>query len=188
MTEPPIDPISSPPLGRRERMVLAGLAALLALVLFFARGWLQPQAPLEQLARRSLELPVALANGRPTILEFYADWCESCRTMAPAMEAVESQNRGKLNVVLLNVDNPRWGPELDRFEVNGIPQLELFNRKGQPIGRSLGLRSPAELAAITISLLDDKPLPRLAGVGKSSGLEQGPQSSDPAAVGPRSHG
>ena len=110
MNEPPIDPISSPPLGRRERMVLAGLAALLALVLFFARGWLQPQAPLEQLARRSLELPVALANGRPTILEFYADLCESCRAMAPAMEAVESQNRGKLNVVLLNVDNPPLGP------------------------------------------------------------------------------
>jgi thiol-disulfide isomerase/thioredoxin len=188
MTEPPIEPISSPPLGRRERMVLAGLAALLALVLFFARGWLQPQAPLEQLARRSLELPVALANGRPTILEFYADWCESCRAMAPAMEAVESQNRGKLNVVLLNVDNPRWGPELDRYEVNGIPQLELFNRQGKPIGRSLGLRSPAELAAITIALIDDKPLPRLAGVGKLSELEQGPQSSEPAATGPRSHG
>ena len=166
-------------------MLLAGLAALLALVLFFARGWLQPQAPLEQLARRSLELPVALANGKPTILEFYADWCESCRTMAPAMEAVESQNRGKLNVVLLNVDNPRWGPELDRYEVNGIPQLELFNASGDAIGRALGARSKPELEALTTALIANTPLPQLAGLASQSSLQ--PTLASTPMAGPRSH-
>ncbi|WP_094555320.1 thioredoxin domain-containing protein [Synechococcus sp. 1G10] len=180
------------PLGRRERMILAALAAALALLLFGLRGGLQPQAPLEQLARRSPELPFALASGRPTIVEFYADWCEACRSMAPAMAALESEHRGDLNVVLLNVDNPRWSPEIDRYSVNGIPQLELFERSGRSIGRSLGARSRPELAAIMTALIEETPLPLLAGVGSLSPLTGGEAlaagQAAPAQTGPRSHG
>ena len=113
--------------------MLAVLAALLAVWLLWLRGGLQPAAPLERLARQSLDLPVALSDGKPTLVEFYADWCEACRTMAPAMETIEQQHRGELDVVLLNVDNPRWQPEIDRYEVNGIPQLELFNAGGTEV-------------------------------------------------------
>lgn len=112
---------AAPSLGRLERMVLAAVAALLALLLIWLRGGLHPGAPLERLARQSPELATALADGRPTLVEFYADWCEACRTMAPAMEAIEKRRRGALDVVLLNVDNPRWQPELERYAVNGIP-------------------------------------------------------------------
>jgi thiol-disulfide isomerase/thioredoxin len=177
-------------------MVLAAIAAALALLLFGLRGGLQPQAPLEQLARRSPALPLALASGKPTVVEFYADWCEACRSMAPAMAALEGQHRGELNVVLLNVDNPRWSPEIDRYAVNGIPQLELFDRSGQAIGRSLGARSRPELASIMVALIEDTPMPLLAGVGNLSPLSGGEaqgntQGTDlvaPTQAGPRSHG
>ncbi len=185
MSEPKSSPPSTPLLGRRERMVLAAVAALLALLLFWLRGGLHPQAPLEKLARRSLDLPVALASGRPTILEFYADWCEACRSMAPAMEAIESRHRDVLNIVLLNVDNPRWQPEIEHYAVNGIPQLELFDRAGSSIGRSIGARSRPELEAIAVALVSDTALPVLAGVGNLSRLTAG--AAQPVA-GPRSHG
>ena len=133
------------PLGRRERMLLAAVAAVLALLLFWWRGGLHPAAPLERLARQSPELTTALVDGRPTLVEFYADWCEACRAMAPAMEALERKHHGALDVVLLNVDNPRWQPEVERYDVNGIPQLELFDGAGQSVGRSIGARRPAEL-------------------------------------------
>ncbi|MFM7312594.1 MAG: thioredoxin domain-containing protein [Cyanobium sp.] len=172
-------------MGRVERMVLAALAAVLALLLLFLRGGLHPQAPLERLARQSPDLAVALADGRPTLVEFYADWCEACRAMAPAMDALEQRHRGSLDVVLLNVENPRWEPELERFEVNGIPQLELFNAGGQPVGRSIGARSASELESLASSLLEGQPLPALPGVGATSPL---PVATSSAAVGPRSHG
>ena len=182
-------------LGRRERILLAAIAAALGLLLFQLRGGLHPQAPLEQMARRSLELPVALANGRPTVLEFYADWCEVCRSMAPALEAIETKHRGALDVVLLNVDDPRWTPEIERYDVNGIPQLEFFDRRGQAVGRSLGSRSFTELDSIATALIDDQPLPRLAGVGTVSRLDDvsGDRAKTAAAAkeplaGPRSHG
>jgi thiol:disulfide interchange protein len=185
-------PQGDPLLGRRERVLLAVLAALLAVGLFALRGGLQPTAPLERLARQSLDLPVALRDGRPTLVEFYADWCEACRAMAPAMETVEAQHRGSLDIVLLNVDNPRWQPELERYEVNGIPQLELFNAQGDPVGRSLGARSAPELEALSTALIAAAPLPQLAGVGSRSNLGatstgQAPTPA-PSLVGPRSHG
>jgi thiol-disulfide isomerase/thioredoxin len=182
---------SNPGLGPRERLLLVVLATLLAAGLLWFRGGLHPEAPLERLARQSLDLPVALGNGKPTMVEFYADWCEACRSMAPAMETIEAQHRGQLDIVLLNVDNPRWQAELERYSVNGIPQLELFNAAGEPVGRSIGARTLSELQALTGALISGSPLPAFAGVGAVSSLDAGEQVSGSDAVtmaGPRSHG
>ncbi len=186
-------PPPSPGLGRRERMLLAAVAAALAVLLLWLRGGLHPEASLEALARRSPDFATALNDGRPTVVEFYADWCEACRAMAPAMDTLERQHRADLDVVLLNVDNPRWQGEIERFEVNGIPHLELFDASGQPVGRSLGARRPEELEALTNALLTGTPLPALAGVGAISDLSAPTPATTPTApsgapIAPRSHG
>ncbi|MCP9927357.1 thioredoxin domain-containing protein [Cyanobium sp. CH-040] len=172
--------------GRRERQALLAIAAVLAVLVVWLRGGLQPQAPLEALARRSPELSVALADGRPTLVEFYADWCEACRAMAPAIDGIERARRGDLDVVLLNVDNPRWQPELERYAVNGIPHLELFDAGGASVGHAIGARTAGELDALTAALLNGEPLPQLAGVGAVSRLDAAPAPA--SSPGPRSHG
>jgi thioredoxin-like negative regulator of GroEL len=169
-------------------MVLAAVAVALALLLVWLRGGLHPCAPLERLARQSLDLPVALANGRPTLVEFYADWCEACRSMAPAMESLERQHRGQFDVVLLNVDNPRWQPEVERYGVNGIPHLELFDGQGRSVGKALGARSANDLEALTSAMVSGEPLPELAGVGAISRLDPAPGAGPAPVAGPRSHG
>jgi thiol-disulfide isomerase/thioredoxin len=200
MAPSPTPPTASGPaasgpaaLGRRERMLLAAVAAALALLLVWLRGGLHPEASLERLARRSPELNTALADGRPTLVEFYADWCTACRAMAPAMESLEKRHQGALDVVLLNVDNPRWQEEIDQYGVNGIPHLEFFDGEGRSVGRSLGARRPEELTALTDALLSGSPLPALAGVGAISDLPEAADSAPTttqagAPVGPRSHG
>ncbi|MEB3306803.1 MAG: thioredoxin domain-containing protein [Cyanobacteriota bacterium] len=175
--------------GNRERIILAVITVVLAALLLWLRGGLHPQAPLERLARQSLELPVALTNGRPTLVEFYADWCEACRTMAPAMEQLEQRQREHLDVVLLNVDNPRWQPELERFEVNGIPQIELFGSSGESVGRAIGALGAPALQAIGEALVAGEPLPRLAGLGGTVGATSSLAAATPATMAaPRSHG
>ena len=183
-------------LGQRERLALLVVAALLTASVLWLRGGLQPQAPMEALARRSPELSMALANGRPTLVEFYADWCEACRAMAPSMESIESDYRNRLDIVLLNVDNPRWEPQLEQFEVNGIPQLELFDSAGDSVGRSIGARTLPDLKALADALVNQVPLPLLPGVGAVSSLDAATGAEEATAgasepvtmAGPRSHG
>ena len=185
----------SSPLGTAQRWVLVLVAVALALGLVILRGGIQSESPMEQLARRSLDPQTALSNGRPTLIEFYADWCQVCREMAPAMLELEQGSRERLDVVLVNVDNPRWQDLVDRYDVNGIPQLNLFNAEGEPRGRSLGLRSSEELQILSAALLENQPLPALPGVGSISRLPD-PSSADSTlagvssqpTAGPRSHG
>ena len=168
-------------------MLLAAIAGALVVALIWLRGGVNPAAPLERLARQSPDLTLALADGRPTVVEFYADWCEACRAMAPAMEAISSRRRSELDLVLLNVDNPRWQPQLNLYDVNGIPQLELFSADGQAVGRSVGARSAEELEALTTALVEATPLPELSGVGPVSTLEESAAQPSAAEAGPRSH-
>ncbi|MFN9643955.1 MAG: thioredoxin domain-containing protein [Cyanobacteriota bacterium] len=182
------DTAKSTPSGRLERMLLAAVAALLALALFWFRGGLHPEAALERLARQSLDPAVALADGKPTLVEFYADWCEACRAMAPAMEAMESRHHGELDVVLLNVDNPRWQPQIDRYGVNGIPHLEFFDARGERVGQAVGARSADELERLAAALVADDPLPALAGLAPTSALTQESLTVRESPIAPRSHG
>ncbi|MFN9622991.1 MAG: thioredoxin domain-containing protein [Cyanobacteriota bacterium] len=176
------------PPGRLERMLLAAVAALLALALFWLRGGLHPEAALERLARQSSDLGVALADGKPTLVEFYADWCEACRAMAPAMEAMERRHHGELDVVLLNVDNPRWQPQIDRYGVNGIPHLEFFDDRGARVGQAIGARGADEVDTLAAALVAGEPLPALAGMAPTSALAQDAPAPRESSIAPRSHG
>lgn len=182
----------SSPLGMGQKLVLLLVALGLASGLLFLKGGFNSDQPLDELARRSLNPEVALSNGRPTIIEFYADWCEACREMAPTMLEMEKRTENQLNIVLVNVDNPTWQDLIDRYEVHGIPQLNLFDNNGKPLGRSLGVRTPEQLKQITDALIQDQPLPNFGGMGPISELEESTRQSISTAKklssDPRSHG
>jgi len=178
-----------------QKAVLLVSAVVLAVVLFLLRNGLSTESPMDQLARRSLQPEVALSNNTPTMLEFYADWCEACREMAPAMLETERRTSGRMDVVLVNIDNPQWQDLIDRYDVNGIPQLNLFSATGQPRGRSLGVRTEPQLNALSTALIDNSPLPQFAGIGSISNLEAAETISTASiatasatSAGPRSHG
>ena len=106
-----------------QKIFLVLLSFSLVASLFFFRSGFKANAMLDQLAKNSLEPDIALSNGKPTVFEFYADWCEACKEMAPDIAEAERINSNKINVVLLNVDNSRWIDLIDKYDVNGIPKL-----------------------------------------------------------------
>ena len=175
--------------GRRGPQLVLLLVSLLVVGLVWLQRGSSGGDLLDQMARRSLPLDQALQNGHPTLVEFYADWCESCRTMAPSIEAMQEQHP-EIDLVLLNVDNPAWEAQVQRYGVNGIPHLQLFDGSGQNIGQSIGVRQPEELESLAMALEGNAPLPQLAGVGATSSLEPLEKSRRDvsSSIGPRSHG
>ena len=157
-------------IGSFQRIFLVFLSLFLVFALFFFRSGFKANAMLDQLAKNSLEPDIALSNGKPTVFEFYADWCEACKEMAPDMINAEKLNSNQIDIVLLNVDNSRWLDLVDKYDVNGIPKLIFFNDKGELRGFSLGVRKFSELNEIFFALINNSELPSFTKFSNSSDL------------------
>ena len=153
-----------------QKYFLAFLSFSLVIALLFIRNGFKENAMLDQLAKNSLLPENALSNGKPTVFEFYADWCEACKEMAPDMIDAKKQNDNKVDIVLLNVDNSRWIDLIEQYDVNGIPKLIFFDDKGVMKGVSLGVRKYNELNEIFISLINNSKLPSFTKESSSSNL------------------
>ena len=153
-----------------QKYFLVFLSFLLVASLFFFRNGFKANVMLDELANNSLLPENALTNGKPTVFEFYADWCEACKEMAPDMMKVKRETSNKVDVVLLNVDNSRWFDLIDKYDVNGIPKLTFFDKKGAFKGFSLGVRKFSELNEIFIALINDSELPSFTKSSSSSNL------------------
>ncbi len=176
------------PLSSFQRILVLIFAIGLAGVLFVLRAGFNSRQTLSELARRSLEPEVALANNKPTILEFYADWCEVCQEMAPAIISAEKLNREKLDIVLLNVDNPKWLDLISLYSVNGIPQMNFFDQFGELQGKSIGLRNLDEIMLISDSLITNNQLPEFIGMNRELRQSSITTKDSLKVVKPKSHG
>tara|TARA_B100000965_G_scaffold340030_1_gene308008 strand:+ start:52 stop:621 length:570 start_codon:yes stop_codon:yes gene_type:complete len=179
-------------LGSLQKIFLVFLSIFLVISLLFFRNGFKANLMLEQLAENSLEPDIALLNGKPTVFEFYADWCEACKEMAPDMIEAAKINSNKIDIVLLNVDNSRWFDLIDKYDVNGIPQLTFFDDKGEFKGFSLGVRKYSELNEIFLALIDNVELPSFINLSNSSNLIPKNNSKQLnntiRSEGPRDHG
>ena len=76
------------------------------------------------------------------LVDFHADWCGPCQTLAPILDRVVAELEGKVSLYKVNVDKH---PQLSQqFAIRSIPHLMLF-KKGKILWRKGGLITNAEL-------------------------------------------
>ena len=128
-----------PLLNKQLRAILILLTILLIVFFILFRNlFLQSTYLLKSFGELSVDPEIAFKNNKPTFLEFYAEWCEVCKEMAPKVSSLKEEYENDINFVFLNVDNQKWDNYIRKFEVNGIPQVNLFDRKGNLISTFIG--------------------------------------------------
>ncbi|ESQ53400.1 hypothetical protein EUTSA_v10026051mg [Eutrema salsugineum] len=150
---------------------VAATSVIAALALFLSTR-LDFGISLKDLTAAALPYEEALSNGKPTVVEFYADWCEVCRELAPDVYKIEQQYKDKVNFVMLNVDNTKWEQELDEFGVEGIPHFAFLDREGNEEGNVVG-RLPRQYLVENVNALASgkKSIPYARAVGQYSSAE-----------------
>lgn len=157
----------SPAPQRMRNFAIAIVAIVLAIALALGVRT-QGSSSLEAQAAQAQPLDLALSNGKPTLMEFYADWCTSCQAMAADLAAIKSEFGDRLNFSMLNVDNTKWLPEVTKYRVDGIPHFVFFDRSGRVIAQAIGEQPRQILAAKLLALATGMDLPTNSATGDVS--------------------
>lgn len=189
----PDSPVNSPvkpepTVGARVRNFLIAIVAIaLSVALVLGLRTQTTSASLTKLDEASIPLEVAISNGKPSLVEFYADWCTVCQKMAPDMAELEQQYADELNFVMLNVDNTKWLPEMLKYRVDGIPHFVFLGKNGETIAQAIGDQPRAVMASNLEALVSDSSLPYAKASGQVSKFSA-PVAPTASQDDPRSHG
>ena len=179
--------LESPVNNSARNIIIAIAAVILSVALFLGLQTETSSTSLESQVKKSTDLTVALNNNKPTLTEFYADWCTSCQAMAGDLAQIKAEYGDRVNFVMLNVDNTKWLPEMLRYRVDGIPHFLFMDAEGEAIAEAIGEQPKGILTADLDALIDQQAIPYANNRGQISQVEAKVTVSDDTTD-TRSHG
>ena len=91
-----------------------------------------------------------LNSEEPVLVDFYADWCGPCKMIAPFLEDLASEYKGKVKIAKLNVDAN--ADSAMKYGVRSIPTLA-FVHKGEVVETVVGAVPRSQLVEVTERVL-----------------------------------
>lgn len=183
--------VNSPEAGglaqQLRNFVVVAVAVVLSVAIVLGLQTRTPSASLSEMAEASMPLNQAITNGKPTLVEFYANWCTSCQAMAGDLQQLKNDYQQDVNFVMLNVDNTKWLPEMLHYRVDGIPHFAFLDASGNDAGVAIGEIPRTLLADNLTALVAGEALPYAKAEGQTSEVETALTSSG-SSDDPRSHG
>ncbi|QTS84248.1 thioredoxin TrxA [Coxiella endosymbiont of Amblyomma nuttalli] len=84
-----------------------------------------------------------LKADEPVLVDFWAEWCQPCKMIAPMVEEIAEIYKGRIKVFKVNVDKNTETPQ--KYGIQGIPSLLVF-RDGEVVATKVGMLSKLQLA------------------------------------------
>ncbi len=165
-------------------MLVLIISIVIISMLFLKNIFFKSTYLLKSFGELSVDPEIAFTNNKPTFLEFYAEWCEVCKEMAPQVSALKDEYEKDINFVFLNVDNQKWANYIQKFTVNGIPQVNLFDKKGNLISTFIGKQDEIKIRK-SINNLEKEEKPYEEIINAEFSIIQENKNNE---VNPRSHG
>jgi thioredoxin 1 len=76
-----------------------------------------------------------LKSKEPVVVDFFAEWCGPCKAMAPALDQIAAEMKGKVKVVKVDVDqNPGITA---KYQIRAMPTLMIF-KGGEVVAQNVG--------------------------------------------------
>ena len=182
----PIASTTNKSANKLRNLLVAIAAIILTTSLFLGFQTQQSSTSLDAVAAAASPIDVALANTKPTTIEFYADWCKVCQSMAADNLSLEKEYRDRMNFVMLNVDNTKWLPEVTKYRVDGIPRFIFLDANNQSIGDTTGAIPRQIMAANIEAAIANQPLPHNGISSDRTSAIIEPEAADISQ--PRDHG
>jgi len=88
--------------------------------------------------------PEVLKSETPVLVDYWAEWCGPCKSIAPILDEVAKEYSCRLKIAKINVDQNQVTPA--KFAVRGIPTLMLF-KNGAVEATRVGALSKSQLTA-----------------------------------------
>jgi thioredoxin 1 len=122
--------------GQARLAALGGAFAGALVVSAIAAG--RTSGSLEGPGPEGRPVSIPASSGQPVLIDFFATWCGPCKLLAPTLDRLEEQYKGKVEFARVDVDRQR--ALTDEFGVNAYPTVVLMV-DGKEAGRWVGVRS-----------------------------------------------
>lgn len=98
---------------------------------------------------------IAYSQNAPVLVDFWAEWCQPCKTLGPMLERIVLETGGKLRLAKVNIDQ---NPNLTlRYNVRSIPTVKAFI-EGQIAAEFAGAQPEKRLREFITRLTPPSPL------------------------------
>lgn len=85
---------------------------------------------------------LVINSTRPVLVDFWAEWCGPCRSLAPVLDQVAQELGEKASIVKVNVDEN--GELAQQFGIRGIPTM-IFFKNGEAAKTLVGIQPKEEI-------------------------------------------